>query len=79
MWLQDVHPLYRLFRETYPRRSRKFDHIGLLCEPYTRADIEKHEPVIQALNQFITKAWAIREQMQLYDGIWDSDDEAEPV
>ena len=52
--------LYFKFCEVYPNRERPFTHIGLLREPTTRNSIQKHRPVIVAVNQFITEAWRLR-------------------
>ena len=57
-------PLYRKFIDVYPRRSVKFDHIGLLHEPITKAATETHLPIIGALNTFITAALKIRKDRQ---------------
>ena len=57
-------PLYQNFIEVYPQRSVKFDHIGLLHEPVTKAATERHLPIIRALNTYISAALKIRKQRQ---------------
>ena len=52
--------LQQTFYEVYHPRERKFDHIGLLQEPRSKAAVERHLPVIKALNQYITSATRTR-------------------
>ena len=50
-------PLYKTFCEVYPDHKSLFSPISMLCEPIGKRDILRHQPVIEALNTFITAAW----------------------
>ena len=62
MYSEERAELRRAFDAIYPPGAeRLFNHVGLFKDPVGKRAIQKHQPVVNALNIFLSTAWTRRE------------------
>ena len=62
LYTQVRQPLRQVYNRIYAGYEQYFNDESILAEPVGRENTEKHKPVIEALNSYLSEAFGIRQQ-----------------